>query len=86
MPKLFFQSPNCQAATSELTGRKYYADRQGFINVSDAADAAFLKANGYLEAGGMPRLGKYWVCECGWEASINSCPRCERTDLIRVVR
>ena len=84
MARLIFNSENCQAATSERTGIKYYADRKGFYNVSDPGDAAFFKANGFIEAGGMPHLSKYWECECGWQSAINSCPRCQREDLTKV--
>lgn len=84
MARLFFNSENCQAATSELTGRTYRADKQGFINVTDPRDAAFLKKNGYIEAGGMPKFRKYYLCECGWEANIRHCPKCDRSDLTKV--
>ena len=86
MKKLFFQVPNCEGATSGASGRTYDSDSQGFIHVSSEADAKFLKANGYLEAGGMPKLKKYWVCVCGWEASISHCPKCDRDDLEKVER
>lgn len=84
MTRMFFNSENCQGATSERSGIHYTADKQGFINVTDPGDAKFLKQGGYIEAGGLPRLKKFWVCECGWEASINSCPSCDRTDLTKV--
>jgi len=86
MTKLFFEAPNCYAATSGLTGREYRADKQGFIHVSDSADAKYLQQGGYLVAGGMPRLSKYWLCECGWEAAINSCPKCGSTELTKIER
>lgn len=87
MTKLFFEAPNCQGATSELTGRHYKADKQGFIDVPSSADAKFLTANGYIAAGGMPKLSKFWVCDdCSWEASINSCGRCGSTSLRKVER
>jgi hypothetical protein len=82
--KLMFDAPGCQGVTSEYSGRTYKADRQGFIHVDDPKDAAFLKKGGYLATGGMPKLGKYWECECGWQSAINSCPRCQRNDLTRV--
>ena len=83
MSRLAFNSENCQAATSELTGRKYYPDKGGMFNVSDPKDVAFFKKNGFLEAGSMATVGKYWECECGWIAVINSCPKCSREDLTK---
>jgi hypothetical protein len=85
MTKLFFDAPNCQGATSALTGRTYNADRQGFIHVSDPADVKYLKQGGYLEAGSVRvRTAKYWLCDCGWESNISHCPKCDRDDLMRV--
>ena len=84
MAKLFFGAENCVGADSALTGKRYNADKQGFIHVTDPADAKYLKAGGYIEAGGMPRFKKYWVCGCGWESAINSCPKCQRNDLTKV--
>lgn len=84
MAKLFFGAENCRGATSALTGNHYRADRQGFIHVNDSADVKYLKDGGYIEAGGMPRINKYYVCECGWEASIRHCPKCNSNDLTRV--
>ncbi len=84
MTKMFFNSENCQGATSALTGREYNTDRQGFINVTNPADVKFLKQGGYVEAGGLPHGNKYWECECGWQSHINSCPQCNRTDLTKV--
>jgi hypothetical protein len=81
---MFFSSQNCRGVTSEATGNSYTADKSGFINVSDARDIKALQAGGYVMAGGMPVLRKYYVCECGWEAAIKSCPKCERTDLTLV--
>ena len=79
--KMFFSSDNCKGVTTG--GRNYDADRSGFIH-PDSSDVAALKAGGYVIAGGMPRLAHYWVCECGWEAAINSCPKCKREDLTKV--
>ena len=73
--KMFFSSDNCKGVTTG--GRNYDADRAGFIH-PDSSDVAALKAGGYVIAGGMPKLSRYWVCECGWEAAINSCPKCQR--------
>ena len=84
MPKMFFNSEHCQAATSERTGKKYWADKKGFINVTDPGDAKFFAENGYIAAGGMPKFRKFWLCECGWESDINSCPKCSRNDLMKV--
>ena len=85
MPKMFFNSENCQGATSDLTGKYYAADKQGFIHVDSPADAKFLQSGGYIQAGGMPRIKKYWVCEaCNWDASINSCGKCGSTSLHKV--
>lgn len=83
---MFFNSENCTAATSDLSGKTYKADKQGFIHVDSPADAKFLQNGGYIQAGGMPRVRKYWVCECGWESAINSCPKCHRNDLTKVER
>jgi hypothetical protein len=86
MTRMFFSSQNCYRATLE-GGRTYHADRQGFIHVDHAHDIQALKAGGYVEAGGMPRLTKYWVCDaCNWEASINSCARCGSTALRKIER
>ena len=86
MTKMYFSSSGCQGATSGATGKSYDADRQGFINVTDPVDVKALKAGGYLVAGGMPRLDKFYLCGCGWEAAIRHCPRCDRSDLTRVVK
>ena len=85
MSRLIFNSENCQAATSENTGIKYHADKNGFYTVDNPSDAAFFKRNGFIEVGGLPRLKKYWVCDsCNWDAAINSCGRCGSTDLRKV--
>jgi len=84
LARLFFNSEGCRGATSGATGREYNADRQGFINVTDPTDIKALKAGGYIEAGGMPRISKFYVCECGWEAAISHCPKCDRDDLTKV--
>ena len=87
MPKLFFSSQNCEGATSGATGNKYMADRKGFINVDNPVDVKCLTAGGYVQAGGMPRLRKYFVCDgCGWEAAIKSCPKCHGDSFTRVER
>lgn len=86
MGKYFFSSQNCYGATLE-NGHQYGADRKGFIHVDNSTDAKMLKDGGYVQAGGMPRLGKYWVCDvCSWEASINSCGKCGSTDLRKTYR
>lgn len=84
MPRMFASDRACVKA--ELgTGRSYTADRRGFIHVENSKDAAMLKAAGYVQAGNTPVVGKRaWVCECGWEALINHCPKCDRDDLERV--
>lgn len=85
MAKMFFNSENCEGATSGSTGNKYMADKQGFINVTNPADIATLKSGGYILAGGMPKFKTYYVCDVdGWEASINHCPRCDSSDLRKV--
>ena len=85
MARLIFNSENCQAATSERTGRKYYADKQGFYNISDPGDAAFFKKNGFIEAGGMPHFSRYYVCDdCDWEAALNHCRYCGSENLRKV--
>ena len=84
MPRMFFDAAGCQGVDTNT--RSYDADRSGFITVTDNADIRALKAGGYMIAGGMPKLHKYWVCECGWEASIAHCPKCDRNDLTKVER
>ena len=81
---MFASDPGCKWATVDQTGNRYDADRKGFITVDNSTDARILKAGGYVEVSNQPRTAKRWVCECGWEALINSCPRCERTDLTKV--
>jgi hypothetical protein len=81
---MFASDPHCTAATVDRSGRRYDNDRSGLITVSDPKDVAHLKAGGYVIAGGMPKLATYWLCGCGWEAAINSCPKCGRTDLTKV--
>jgi hypothetical protein len=85
MPKMFFSQDNC-AGVDLPNGRRYNADRQGFIHVDDASDVKVLKGGGYVIAGGMtpPHAKRYFLCECGWEANINHCPKCDRDDLTRV--
>lgn len=85
MGKYFFSSQNCYGATLE-NGHQYGTDRKGFIHVDNPTDAKMLKDGGYVQAGGMPRLCKFWLCECGWEASISHCPKCDRDDLTKVER
>jgi hypothetical protein len=85
MAKFFASDPHCQYVTVDRSGRRYDADRSGFITVDDAGDAKRLTAGGYVQAGATPATPKKWVCDCGWEALINSCPHCDRTDLTRVV-
>ncbi len=85
MTRLAFNTPNCSGATSALSGKYYKADSQGFIHVSDPADAAYLKQGGYIEAGGMPRVTKWWHCdECEWDSNINHCRYCDSEDLTRM--
>ena len=84
MAKMFFNTPGCTGATSAATGREYNSDRSGFINVTDPTDLKSFKQAGYIQAGGMPRLSKYWLCECGWESAINHCSKCDRDDLTKV--
>lgn len=86
MARMWFNSENCNGATSGVTGREYSADKQGFINVTDPRDVAAFKDAGYQLAGGMPRLSTYWECECGWTAAINSCPKCGREDLTKITK
>jgi len=81
MARMFFSSQNCKGVTSGATGRSYNADKDGFIDVTDSRDIKALQEGGYVMAGGMPRFKRYFICGCGWEASINSCPKCNRQDL-----
>jgi hypothetical protein len=86
MAKLFFNSENCQGATSARTGKSYDTDKKGFINVTDPVDVAFFKKNGgYIEAGSMPLVKSYWTCDnCNWDAVINSCGRCGSDSLRKI--
>jgi hypothetical protein len=87
MTKMYFSSSGCQGATSGATGKSYDADRQGFINVTDPVDVKALKAGGYLVAGGMPKVTRYWHCDkCDWDANLNHCPKCDSYKLRRVVK
>jgi hypothetical protein len=84
MTRLFASDFGCKGATLE-NGHQYNADRSGMVTVSDPSDVKTMVAGGYVIAGGMPKLKKYWVCDdCTWEASINSCGRCGSTSLRRV--
>lgn len=83
MTRMFFSSGGCQGVDTNTSS--YNADRSGFITVTDSADAKALKAGGWVQAGGMPRLGKYFICDgCGWEAAIRSCPKCHGDSFTRV--
>ena len=86
MTKLFFSTQKCEGATSGATGNTYKPDKKGFFHVDNPADVACFTAEngGFVQAGGMPRLRKFYVCECGWEASIRHCPKCDRDDLTKV--
>lgn len=83
MTRLFASDPHCKYVTAP-SGQRYNNDRRGFVHVDSAKDVRDLKAGGYVVAGSTPHTSRVWVCECGWEALINSCPRCERTDLTKV--
>ncbi len=85
MTRMYFSASGCQGVTSGTTGKSYDADRQGFIHVDDPVDVKVLKAGGYLQAGGMPRISRYWRCDkCNWDATINHCARCDSHKLRRV--
>lgn len=85
MPKMYFSSRNCEGVTSGVTGRTYNADSKGFVQVDDSRDVKALQSGGYVIAGGMPRLRKYYLCEaCGWEAAISHCPKCDSDELTKV--
>ena len=82
MAKMLFSSQNCKGVTSGSTGRSYDTDSKGFISVDDPRDVKTLQAGGYMIAGGMPRLRRYFVCDaCAWDAAINHCPKCGSEDL-----
>lgn len=84
MSRMFAPDPHCKEATVGRSGRTYTADRRGFIHVDSAKDATRLKEAGYVQAGSTPATRRKWVCKgCRWEALINSCPHCHRTDLTR---
>lgn len=82
MARMFASDPHCKGVDTDR--RRYNADRAGFVHVDDPRDVRALKAGGFVAAGTTPVTSKRWVCECGWEALINSCPRCKRTDLTRI--
>ena len=85
MTRMTFDAENCRGATSEMTGKHYTADSNGFMNVSDSRDVAFFKANGFAVAGGMPRFKRFWVCDdCSWEATVNHCRYCDSENLRKV--
>ena len=80
--KMFFSSDGCQGVTVGNTS--YDSDRSGFIH-PDSSDVAALKAGGYVLAGGMPKVSRWWQCDqCDWSASINHCPKCDSSDLRKV--
>lgn len=81
---MFASDPHCLGATVGRSGRRYDADRSGFIHVEDGKDEKALKAGGYVAAGHTPRTSRYFRCACGFDALINHCPRCDRSDLERV--
>lgn len=84
MSKMFASAPTCKAATME-GGRRYNVGKDGLLNVENPAHIRDLKAAGFVIAGSVRTASKkYWECECGWTANINSCPKCHRTDLTRV--
>lgn len=74
---------HCKAATVGRTGRTFREGTDGFFKVEDRRDVAEMRAHGFVQAGSTPRTSRVWVCECGWEALINHCPRCDRSDLER---
>ena len=79
---MFFSSQNCSGVTSGTTGRTYNTDSKGFVSVEDPRDVKALQSGGYVLAGGMPRLRRYYVCDaCAWDASINHCPKCDSESL-----
>lgn len=83
--RMFFGAENCQGATSERSGIHYKSDRDGFINVTDSGDVAFLKAGGFSVAGGMPKVTKWWHCEpCDWDSNLNHCRYCDSENLRKV--
>jgi rubrerythrin len=83
---LYPNDRQCAGATAGNSGRSYDADRQGFIN-ADPSDVKTLKAGGYIEAGGMPKVGRYWRCDkCNWDSNLNHCPKCDSHKLKRVVK
>lgn len=86
MTKMISPDPSCVGATMERSGKKYDADRLGFVHVDDTRDAKNLRAAGYVQVGGAVGAAskKYWECpRCGWEALIDHCPKCDAGGLIR---
>ena len=82
MTRLFASDPHAIGVDTDR--RRYNNDRAGFVHVDDNRDIKALKAGGYVVAGQTPRTNRSFVCECGFVALINHCPRCEREDLERV--
>ncbi len=69
----------------DVGGHRYKVRRDGTFHVADEHAAAAVKgAECFIPAaGGVLRAGVTWLCECGWRARINSCPKCKRTDLTK---
>jgi hypothetical protein len=88
MPQRMFASdPHCITAEVERSGKVYRTGKNGTISVEDGGDVKALQAGGYVNAGpgGTPKVRKHFHCApCGWDALINSCPKCGSTDLERV--
>lgn len=82
MPRMIFNTEGCKGVTSDVTGKNYNSDKQGFITVTDHRDVKALKDAGYIVAGGLPRVERWYECDaCSWSAIINHCPRCDSSNL-----
>ena len=75
--------PDKAVLEMQVEGGHIYRQNKGGFDVENKATAKLmLKAGCFTQATGA-KVKYFWRCECGWEAYINSCPRCHRTDLSR---
>jgi hypothetical protein len=86
LSRMFASDKGAKWATSDITGKRYNADRRtGLYNVDNPKDVRAMKKVGWVLAGNTPRTDKHWVCDdCNWDAWINSCPKCGSVELRRV--
>ena len=63
-----------------------YKATDGIYSVDDRHHADLMRQAGATPVSNQPKMGRYWLCECGWEALIRHCPKCDRDDLERCER